>query len=72
VLGDRAELDAAFDAVADRFPPGTDVPPPPHWGGLRVEPESVEFWQGRGSRLHDRLRYRRDDEGVWIIERLAP
>jgi pyridoxamine 5'-phosphate oxidase len=72
VLADRAELDAAFDALADRFPPGTEVPPPPHWGGLRVEPDAVEFWQGRTSRLHDRLRYGRRDEGEWIIERLAP
>jgi len=72
VLADRAELDAAFDATADRFPPGAAVPPPPHWGGLRVEPDSVEFWQGRGSRLHDRLRYGRTDEGEWTIERLAP
>jgi pyridoxamine 5'-phosphate oxidase len=47
------------------------VPLPPHWGGWRLMPETVEFWQGRRSRLHDRLRYRRDKEG-WLIERLAP
>ncbi len=52
-----------------RFP--AEVPRPPHWGGYRVMPEIIEFWQGRPSRLHDRLRYRRDN-GVWIIERLAP
>jgi pyridoxamine 5'-phosphate oxidase len=44
---------------------------PPHWGGWRVVPETVEFWQGRRSRLHDRLRYRRQPDG-WAVERLAP
>jgi pyridoxamine 5'-phosphate oxidase len=47
------------------------VPTPPHWGGFRIVPETVEFWQGRISRLHDRLRYRRDG-GTWVVERLAP
>jgi pyridoxamine 5'-phosphate oxidase len=69
---DRATLDAAYRDVAERFPEGAPVPPPPHWGGLRVIPDTVEFWQGRTGRLHDRLRYRRTDKGVWIIERLAP
>jgi pyridoxamine 5'-phosphate oxidase len=72
VVPDRAALDDSFDAMADRFPLGQPVPAPPHWGGLRVAPESVEFWQGRASRLHDRLRYRRLADGEWIIERLAP
>lgn len=72
VLPDRATLEAGFQATVDRFA-GTDpIPAPPHWGGLRVEPDSVEFWQGRASRLHDRLRYRRTDGGQWIVERLAP
>jgi pyridoxamine 5'-phosphate oxidase len=48
-----------------------DVPPPPHWGGYRLVPERIEFWQGRTNRLHDRLRYRREGE-KWVIERLAP
>ena len=48
------------------------VPRPSHWGGYRVVPHAVEFWQGRPSRLHDRLRYRHDDEAGWILERLAP
>ncbi|WP_067494739.1 pyridoxamine 5'-phosphate oxidase [Actinoplanes sp. TFC3] len=72
VLPDRATLDAGLDAVVERFGAGGEVPPPPHWGGLRVIPETVEFWQGRTSRLHDRLRFRRTDEGSWIVERLAP
>lgn len=72
VLSDRTVLDDRFRAVAERFPEGTPVPPPPHWGGLRVVPESVEFWQGRASRLHDRLRYRRSGVQGWTIERLAP
>jgi pyridoxamine 5'-phosphate oxidase len=44
---------------------------PPHWGGYRIVPQTVEFWQGRRSRLHDRLRYRRADDG-WTVERLSP
>lgn len=72
VLPDRAALDARFQAVTERFPDGVPVPAPPHWGGLRVVPQTVEFWQGRASRLHDRLRYRRSGAEDWIIERLAP
>ncbi|MEH1126326.1 pyridoxamine 5'-phosphate oxidase [Micromonospora sp. CPCC 206061] len=70
VVADRATLDGLLRAVGERFP--DEVPPPPHWGGLRVTPHTVEFWQGRTGRLHDRLRYRRTGEGVWMIERLAP
>lgn len=72
VLPDREALDAGYRAVVERFGEDGPIPPPPHWGGLRVVPETVEFWQGRTSRLHDRLRYRRGDEQGWIIERLAP
>ena len=70
VIGDRALLETAMKALEKQYA-GTDVPLPPNWGGFRLVPESVEFWQGRRSRLHDRLRYRRDKDG-WAIERLAP
>jgi pyridoxamine 5'-phosphate oxidase len=71
-IASREELDAACAATSRRYP--DEVPRPPHWGGLRVAPDAVEFWQGRPNRLHDRLRFRRvsDDGGDWIVERLAP
>ena len=72
VLADRAELEALVEEAEARFP-GEEIPRPPHWGGLRIVPTAVEFWQGRPSRLHDRFRYRRDAVGdPWLIERLAP
>ncbi|MQA93259.1 MAG: pyridoxamine 5'-phosphate oxidase [Streptosporangiales bacterium] len=71
VIGSRAELDARFAELSRRWPEGTEVPLPDFWGGLRVRPYEMEFWQGRGDRLHDRLRYRRTD-GDWVLERLSP
>ena len=65
----RAELEAAYAAAEERF--GDDVPVPGHWGGFRVSPEAVEFWQGRPGRMHDRLVYARQ-AGGWRISRLAP
>ncbi|PZS28318.1 MAG: pyridoxamine 5'-phosphate oxidase [Pseudonocardiales bacterium] len=71
VVGSRAELDAVAARMAAEYPEGAPVPRPAHWGGLRIVPETVEFWQGRRDRMHDRLRYRRTAEG-WVVERLAP
>ena len=67
----RAELENAHAELEARYPPGGEVPRPAHWGGLRLVPEAVEFWQGRPNRLHDRLRFRREGE-EWLVERLAP
>ena len=71
VIAGREELERRAAEVAARHPDG-DVPLPPHWGGFRVVPETVEFWQGRPSRLHDRLRYVRAGGGGWRVERLSP
>jgi pyridoxamine 5'-phosphate oxidase len=70
VVASRAELDAMAARTEARF--GDEViPAPPHWGGYRLTPDLVEFWQGRTGRLHDRIRFRLDD-GTWLRERLAP
>jgi pyridoxamine 5'-phosphate oxidase len=71
VIASRAVLDDALAALAARYPEGTTIPRPPHWGGLRIAPDDVEFWCGRASRLHDRLRYHREGDG-WVVQRLAP
>lgn len=72
VVPDRAALEERYREVAERYADDTTIPTPPHWGGLRVRPDSVEFWQGRAGRLHDRLRFRHLHEGAWTVERLAP
>ena len=71
VIASRAVLEHALDDVKSRFRKGK-VPLPSFWGGYRVTPETIEFWQGRRNRLHDRLQYRRNGGGAWLIERLAP
>jgi pyridoxamine 5'-phosphate oxidase len=70
VIPSREVLEAEVEKYANEFVDG-NVPVPPYWGGYRVEPYALEFWQGRPNRLHDRLQYRREGES-WIIERLSP
>jgi pyridoxamine 5'-phosphate oxidase len=71
VIGSRAVLAERYARLEQRWPAGTVVDMPDFWGGYRLVHETVEFWQGRVNRLHDRLRYRRDGER-WVVERLAP
>lgn len=71
VIGARGELDDRYAELSRRWPEGTEIPMPEFWGGYRLIPEMVEFWQGRPNRMHDRLRYRLEG-GRWLIERLAP
>ena len=71
VLDGRRVLDARMEEMNERFV-DKRVPLPPHWGGYRLKPDNMEFWQGRSNRLHDRFRYTRHSDGSWLIERLAP
>ncbi len=70
IISGRKILEDRLRELTSRFGSG-EVPRPPHWGGFRIIPEVIEFWQGRPNRLHDRLQFRRSD-GKWFVERLAP
>lgn len=70
VIADRAEIESRYAAARQKYPHAVERPP--YWGGYRLTPAAVEFWQGRTDRLHDRLCYRRDGNGSWRLERLAP
>lgn len=71
VVAGKAMLIETYEYYAERFKHG-EIPKPPHWGGYRVKPVRIEFWQGRPSRMHDRILYTKVPEGNWKIERLAP
>lgn len=69
---DRRRLDTSFEEHTQRFAGQDPVPRPPHWGGILVRPRTIEFWQGRPGRMHDRLLFSRLDTATWLVERLAP
>lgn len=71
VVDGRRALETALNGIERRFAGVEKIPFPPHWGGWRIRPDIVEFWQGREDRMHDRLRYVRTDDG-WHVERVAP
>jgi pyridoxamine 5'-phosphate oxidase len=71
-IASRDELEKAVQDLETLHPEGTDVPRPERWGGFRVRPRRIEFWQGRTSRLHDRLVFTRDEAGEWSLQRLQP
>jgi pyridoxamine 5'-phosphate oxidase len=69
-VSSREALDAAYAEMQARFP-GEEIPRPPHWGGYRLRPDTIEFWKGRAHRLHDRFLFTRSDDG-WDVSRLWP
>ncbi len=71
-IADRAELEIRYAQAAARFRDDDPIPRPPYWGGFRIVPRSIEFWQGRENRLHDRLLYERQKDGTWKRGRLMP
>ena len=71
-IASRADLDAGLAAVHARYGEDQEVPLPPFWGGYRVRPQTIEFWQGRPNRMHDRFEYSRQSDGSWTIVRLSP
>ena len=71
VVAGKSFLKETFEFYTERFKRGV-IPKPPHWGGYRVKPQTIEFWQGRPSRMHDRLLYTLQEDGSWSIERLSP
>jgi len=71
VVSGREVLERQMAECVNQYD-GQDVPLPPHWGGYRLAPRAIEFWQGRPNRLHDRLRYRKNENNEWILERLSP
>lgn len=71
VVANRQVLEERYQQLADQYP-DDNIPMPNQWGGYRLKPEMIEFWQGRHGRMHDRLRYRLQKEGEWLLERLEP
>lgn len=71
VIDTRQVLEQRLQQLKEKYE-NQEIPRPPHWGGFRVIPDEIEFWQGRPSRLHDRLLYRRGEDGSWVIQRLSP
>ncbi len=71
VIADRKVLESRFQQLMAEYE-GREIPLPPYWGGYRLSPATIEFWQGRPDRLHDRLLYRRQSDGPWQLERLSP